>query len=890
VRTDEIQRRFLAHFEGRDHTVVPSASLISPDPTLLLVNAGMVPFKPYFLGEQSAPWKRATSVQKCLRTLDIDEVGKTRRHASFFQMAGNFSFGDYFKEGAIEYAYDLITKPVADGGFGLEESRVWVTVYLDDDEAADIWQRKIGLPAERIQRLGMAENFWSMGVPGPCGPCSELNYDRGPEYGRDGGPLVDGERFVEIWNLVFMQNIRGMGTGKGDFEIVGDLPQRNIDTGMGVERMATLLQGVENLYEIDQVRPILDRAAEITGKPYGADPQDDVRLRVTADHIRSGLMLISDGVTPSNEGRGYVLRRLLRRSVRALRLLGLGEAGLPMLLPVARDCMAGAYPEVVSDFERISTYAYAEERVFLDTLRSGTTLLDTAVRETKAAGGKQLSGDRAFALHDTYGFPIDLTLEMAAEQGLSVDEAGFRTLMDEQRKRAKADNVAKKTAGADVSVYREILDRAGPTVFTGYEELQTEGAVTGLLRDGKPVPSAAVGDLVQVVVDRTPFYAESGGQSPDEGLITSADGAVLDILDVQRVVKGLVVHTARVADGEIRVGASVLGAVDPDWRIGARQAHSATHVVHAALREILGPSALQTGSYNTPGRMRLDFGWPNAVSAEQLQLIEDVSARALRQDLTVTATYMPIEHARELGALALFGEKYDDEVRVVEIGGEWSRELCGGTHVSHSSQIGSVMITSESSVGAGVRRVDALVGLEAMRRATRDRVVLAGLADVLNVPADQVPDRVAALALRVRELERALATERAQTVLAGAGAFADSAEDLDGTALVSVQAPDGTAADDLRSLALDIRSRLGDARPSVVVVGAAADGRAALVAATNGPARDAGIKAGALIKGLAPLVGGGGGGRADVAQGGGSNGAGLPAALAATRDLLPARA
>jgi alanyl-tRNA synthetase len=428
VRTDEIRRRFLTHFEERGHVVVPSSSLISPDPTLLLVNAGMVPFKPYFLGEQPAPWPRATSVQKCVRTLDIDEVGRTRRHGSFFQMNGNFSFGDYFKEGAITHAWELLTKSVVEGGYGLAEDRLWITVYVDDDEAADIWHRKIGVPTERIQRLGMKDNFWSMGVPGPCGPCSEINYDRGPAYGQDGGPAVDGERFVELWNLVFMQNIRGAGTGKGDFPIVGDLPSRNIDTGMGLERMSTILQDVENLYEIDQVRPILDRAAEITGHRYGAHDESDIRLRVIADHVRSALMIIGDGVTPSNEGRGYVLRRLLRRSVRSLRLLGLGEPGLPELMPVARDAMGGSYPEVVSDFERISMYAYAEERAFLETLKSGTAIFDTAVRETKAAGGRLLSGDRAFALHDTFGFPIDLTLERAAPAG-----EGGRSLEEDRR-------------------------------------------------------------------------------------------------------------------------------------------------------------------------------------------------------------------------------------------------------------------------------------------------------------------------------------------------------------------------------------------------------------------------------------------------------------------------
>ncbi|HEX7354114.1 MAG TPA: alanine--tRNA ligase [Mycobacteriales bacterium] len=881
MRTDDIRQRFLEHFEQAGHTVVPSASLIAADPTLLLVNAGMVPFKPYFLGEQAPPAQRLASVQKCVRTGDIDEVGKTTRHGTFFQMNGNFAFGDYFKEGAIRLAWELATKPVADGGYGFDGERIWPTVYLDDDEAFGVWRDVIGVPVERIVRRGKEDNTWDMGVPGPAGTCSELFYDRGPAHGPEGGPAVDEDRFLEFWNLVFMQYERGTSTGphKGDYEILGDLPSKNIDTGMGLERMATIMQGVENVYEIDQVRPILDRAAEITGARYGADHDADVRLRVVADHVRSALMIIADGVTPSNEGRGYVLRRLLRRSVRALRLLGLGEPGLPALLPVARDCMGGSYPEVVTDFARISATTYAEEEAFLQTLKAGTTILDTQVAETKKAGGTVLAGDKAFALHDTYGFPIDLTLEMAAEQGLSVDEEGFRRLMAEQRERAKADSRAKKTGHADVSVWRDILRAAGPSEFTGYVELRTEGRVVGLVSGGAPTAEAGAGDEVQVVLDRTPFYAESGGQSPDEGEIVSADGTTLEVLDVQKAVKGLVVHTVRVVEGHLHVGQDVVGQVDPEWRTGARQAHSATHVVHAALREVLGPSALQTGSYNTPGRMRLDFGWTGAVSPQALQDIEDVAARALRADLPVSAQYMTLPEARDFGALALFGEKYDETVRVVEIGGPWSRELCGGTHVEHSSQIGAVLVTGESSVGSGVRRIEALVGLEAMRRSARDKALLAALADTLATPVDGLEERVTALAARVRQLERELQQQRSAGVLAAAQALVDGATDVAGTRLVAARAPDGVTGDDLRTLALDVRGRLGDAAPALVVLGAATDGRALLVACANEAARAAGHTAGATIRALAPLVGGGGGGRDDIAQGGGTNPDGLPDAL-----------
>jgi len=550
MRTAEIKRRFLGHFEANGHAVVPSAPLPAiDDPNLLFVNAGMVQFVPYFLGQQVPPWKRATSVQKCIRTPDIDEVGKTTRHGTFFQMNGNFSFGDYFKEGAITLAWDLITKSADQGGYGLDPELIWATVYLDDDEAFDIWQRVVGLPKERIVRRGMADNFWSMGIPGPCGPCSEIYIDRGPNYGREGGPEVDEDRYLEFWNLVFMQNERGPGAGKENFPILGELPAKNIDTGMGLERMAALLQDVDNIYEIDEIKPTLERAAELTGKRYGVrsghlasqSHPDDVRLRVIADHVRTSLMLIGDGVTPSNEGRGYVLRRIMRRAVRAMRLLGWHSgAVLPELLPVARDCMAPSYPEVAADFERISTYAYAEEEAFLSTLRAGTTILDTAIAATKKAHGTVLAGSKVFELHDTYGFPIDLTLEIAGEQGLTVDEDGFRRLMSEQRTRAKADAQARKTGHTDLSAYRAVLEAGGPVEFTGYEETARESRLRAILSgSGDGLTGAGVGETVELVLDATPFYAEGGGQQPDQGLVR-VGGGLAEVFDVQTPIPGLV--------------------------------------------------------------------------------------------------------------------------------------------------------------------------------------------------------------------------------------------------------------------------------------------------------------------------------------------------------------
>jgi alanyl-tRNA synthetase len=895
MRSAEIRRRFLAHFEANGHTVVPSAPLPFDDPNLLFINAGMVQFVPYFIGQQAAPWQRATSVQKCIRTQDIEEVGKTTRHGTFFQMNGNFSFGDYFKAEAIALAWDLSTRSQDDGGFGLDPERIWATVYLDDDEAIDIWHRQIGLPMERIVRRGKADNFWSMGIPGPCGPCSELFYDRGPDYGLPGGPEVDEDRYMEFWNLVFMQNERGAGTNKEDYPILGELPAKNIDTGMGMERMAALLQGVDNLYEIDETRPILERAAELTGKRYGEHSghaaneshPDDVRLRVVADHVRTALMLIGDGVTPSNEGRGYVLRRILRRAIRSMRLLGWDERALPELMPVARDCMSGSYPELASEYERIAMIAYSEEETFRRTLAAGTTIFDTAASNLKASGSKVLDGDQVFKLHDTYGFPVDLTLEMAAEQGLDVDTEGFHRLMTEQRERAKADSKANKSAHGNSPAYRQLRD-IGETVFIGYTDLSTETAVRGLLRDGELTGSASQGQIVELVLDETPFYAESGGQIADEGTIIS-DGARLRVLDVQKPVKGLIVHRVEVVEGEIGTGAVVHAQVDPEWRRSARQAHSGTHVVHAALREVLGPTALQSGSYNKPGYLRLDFAWGSSLDDATRTAVEEVSNRALRADLPVSVQHMPLSRAREIGALALFGETYDADVRVVEIGGPWSRELCGGTHVDHSSQVGALSIVGESSVGAGVRRIEAFVGLEAIRYLARERALVNAVSETLKVPTAEVPDRVAALVERLRVVEKELERNRVAAVLAGAGQLAGQAREVGGAQLVAVNAPPGVAGNDLRTLAMDVRGRLGQDRPGVVVLISETDGKAAFVACVNKVGQQAGLSAGDLVKEFAPVLGARGGGKADLAQGAGGDPTKAELALDTVARLLAQR-
>jgi alanyl-tRNA synthetase len=889
MESAEIRRRWLRFFEERGHTVVPSASLIADDPTLLLVPAGMVPFKPYFLGEVKPPFDRATSVQKCVRTPDIEEVGKTTRHGTFFQMCGNFSFGDYFKEGAVKYAWELLTGSLEDGGYGLEPDRLWITVYEEDDEAEQIWRDVVGVPAERIQRLGMGPNFWSMGVPGPCGPCSEINYDRGPEFGVEGGPAVNDERYVEIWNLVFMQYVRGAGEGKESFPILGDLPSKNIDTGLGLERLAMILQGVRNMYETDTLRVVMDKATELTGVRYGSAHDTDVSLRVVADHLRTSVMLIGDGVTPGNEGRGYVLRRIMRRAIRNMRLMGATEPVIAELADVVITTMGEQYPELISDRRRIETVAVAEEAAFLKTLKAGTNILDTAVTETKSAGGSVLSGDKAFLLHDTWGFPIDLTLEMASEQGLSVDEDGFRRLMKEQRDRAKADARAKKTGHADLSAYREVADRSGSTEFTGYTQNQNEASVVGLLVDGVPSPAATEGDEVEVVLDRTPFYAEGGGQLADTGRIRADNGAVIEIRDVQQPVPGVSVHKGVVQVGEVTVGAAVLAQIDLVRRRAIARAHSATHLTHQALRDALGPTAAQAGSENAPGRFRFDFGSPAAVPGTVLTDVEQKINEVLARELDVTAEILPIAEAKKQGAIAEFGEKYGERVRVVTIG-DFSKELCGGTHVHNTAQLGLVKLLGESSIGSGVRRVEALVGVDAYRFLAREHTVVSRLTDLVKGRPEELPDKIAGMLAKLKDAEKEIERFRAEKVLQAAAGLADGATDIKGVALVTGTVPEGTGADDLRRLVLDVRQRIGGGRPAVVALFTVANGRPLTVVATNEAARERGVKAGELVRTAAKTLGGGGGGKDDVAQGGGQNPAAIPAAVDAVERLVADKA
>jgi alanyl-tRNA synthetase len=883
VQTADIQRRWLTYFGERGHTVVPSASLVSDDPALLFTVAGMVPFIPYFTGVVPAPFPRATSVQKCIRTLDIEEVGKTTRHGTFFQMNGNFSFGDYFKEQAISYAWELLTSSEQSGGLGFEPDRLWVTVYEDDDEAIALWKKIAGLPDERIQRMGKEDNYWSTGQPGPAGPCSEIYFDRGPEYGPDGGPAVDDTRYIEIWNLVFMQYLIADVQSKTEFRIVSELPRKNIDTGMGMERVAFLKQGVDNMYEIDQVRPVLDVASALSRRAYGADHDDDVRMRVIADHVRSSLMLMTDGVSPGNEGRGYILRRLLRRVVRAMRLLGVDGNTFPELFQASRLAMRDAYPDVEEQWERTSRLAVAEEETFRTTLASGTTILDLAVEDTQKKGIAALPGDTAFLLHDTFGFPIDLTLEIAEEAGLTVDRAAFDHLMLEQRTRAKADAKAKKRALADLSVYSE-MRAAGETVFTGYDYLQTESKILGILVDGHPVDRASAGDIAEVILAETALYPESGGQAADAGSIVG-NGFDLEVLDVQRPVKGLISHTVQVTSGEVAVGAVATSVVDPIYRHSASQAHSATHLVHAALRQTLGSEAHQSGSYNKAGYLRLDFAWNQALSPETRSELEEIANNAVRDNLQVTTRILPIAEAKAAGAMALFGEKYGDTVRMVDIGGPWSRELCAGIHVRTSAEVGLVNLISESSVGSTNRRVEALVGLEAFRDLAAERAIVSTLTSSLKTPRELLPQRIETLVAELKAAEKKIASFEASQLSGRVPALVDSATRIGGYLAVVEDLGTLSSADELRSLATSVRERLGS-EASVVALAARVGDKPSVIVATSPAARELGAKAGALAKQAAGVLGGGGGGKDDLAQGGGSDVAAIAAALSGIRTAL----
>lgn len=886
MRTADIAKRYLTYFQKHGHLVMPSASLISPNPTTLFTIAGMVPFIPYLLGEQTPPATRVTSNQKCVRTLDIDEVGKTTRHGTFFQMLGNFSFGDYFKEEAIHYAWELLTTPQDQGGYGFDPEKLWVTTFTDDEEARSIWKNE-GFDPEHMQVFGMEDNFWTTGGPGPGGPCSEIYVDRGPEYGRDGGPAADENRFIEIWDLVFENYEVDNVKSKTDLHIVGELEHKNIDTGAGLERLAYLMQGKQNIYETDEVFPVIEAAEKLSGRTYGEDADADVRFRVVADHVRSALMIMSDGVRPSNVGRGYVLRRLLRRTVRSMRMLGVRDHVLPTLFPVSEAAMEPNYPELKDTFHEVSESAYGEEDAFLRTLESGTTILDVAVDQAKR-NHSEVSGEDAFKLHDTYGFPIELTLEMAQEQGVKVDEAKFRELMHEQKSRARADAL-KKRHNVDLSVYDDFKKTlAKPIDFLGYTDFSSRSTVLGIMQEGKGSVPAVTGPAnVEVILDRTPFYAQAGGQLADQGEIISDDGAVLEVDDVQKPIKDLIVHQCRLTEGTLVVGAAVNANIDLQRRGAIARAHTATHMVHKALREELGPQATQRGSEDAPNRLRFDFQWSKAPSKTVMDAVEARANDRLRDNLVVTTKEMKFDDAIALGAMHLFGEKYGDIVRVVSIGEDgWSRELCGGTHVDHVGKIGQISIMSEASIGSGVRRVDAVVGQGAYEFNAREHALVSQLSDKLNARPDELADRVNTLLAKLKESDRRLSSMYESQLAAAVPELVKNAQASNTPVTVaSKNVGHFGSFDALRKTVLDIRGRLGDDKPVVVALaGISGDDKPMVAVATNESARKLGIKAGDLVRGASKMLGGGGGGKPDFAQGGGADASKIDAALSSLAD------
>lgn len=885
MQTSEIRSRWLDYFAKQGHHLAPSVPLVSPDKSILFTIAGMVPFIPYIVGTEPAPWPRVASVQKCIRTNDIEEVGKTTRHGTFFQMCGNFSFGDYFKQGASTMAWDLLTGSVDEGKYGLDGDKLWVTIWENDAEAEDIWLNQIGLDPMHLQKLPREEIFWDTGQPGPAGPCAEIHFDRGSGYGPEGGPEADtgGDRYLELWNLVFDQYLRGEGRGK-DYPLLGELDKKCIDTGLGLERLAFLLQGKDNMYEIDQVFPVIEKAQELSGKRYTqgktSNNPDDIRMRVVADHVRSALMLIGDGVRPGNDGRGYVLRRLIRRVVRAMRLLGVEKPVFPDLLPVSKREMAASYPELDRDWETISTVAYAEEEAFRRTLESGTLIFDQAVTRLKQHHESRLSGKDAFALHDTYGFPIDLTIEMAAEHGIQVDREKFTELMQEQKNRAREDARAKKTGHVDARIYHELEADLGHEVeFVGYTEDSCNAKVIGLLADGQAVPAVSTGSNVEIVLDATPFYAEMGGQLADHGVIRSFQGAKFKVEDVQSPVAGLRVHRGTLEAGQLAVGDEVVAAIDTARRQAIARSHTATHMLHKALQETLGAQATQAGSENNENRLRFDFHHGKSLNDKQTEQIFDRINDQLRENLPVNTEIMSLEDAKKSGATALFGEKYGQEVRVVDIGNGWDRELCGGTHMPTTGYLGQVVLMSESSIGSGVRRIEALVADKAADFQAKEHELITQIAKIMGTKPEMIPSRIDDALLRLRHAQKELNRLQQENLLSRVGDLAASAKEIAGKRVVSFNAGQ-VPGEALRALAEAVRQHLHDAN-AVVAVGGVFKDRPSVVVATTASAREKGLKAGNLVKIAAQTMGGGGGGRPDLAQGGGKDAGKLAEALQA---------
>ena len=857
--SNQIRRIFLDFFAERGHTVVQSASLIPIDPTLLLTNAGMVPFKPFMLGEETPPYPRATTVQKVARTIDIDIVGTTARHLTFFEMLGNFSFGDYFKDKAIPWSYDLITE-----GFGIDPERLWYTVHITDNEAAAIWIDEVGVPPERVQRLDK-DNFWQMGVPGPCGPSSEIFFDKGPAFGEPGGPAVDDERHVEIWNLVFMQNIQDE-----PYHVVGDLPAKNIDTGAGLERIATVLQSVDTVFETDVIRPMVATSERATGVTYGDVDRTDVSLRIMADHGRAVTFLIGDKVVPSNEGRGYVLRRLIRRAVRHAFLLGSEDLIMPKLVDTTVEVMREPYPELHAQRNAIVEMVAREEEQFRRTLRSGHQLLDEELRELEP--GSMLSGETAFKLHDTFGFPKELTEEIVSERGFAVDLAEFNTMMDSQRERARAAYKG-ADAAARADAYRTLLAGVETTEFIGYDREAGLGRVLSMVSEGETVEKAEEGREVELFLDRTPFYAESGGQVGDSGTIVTPTGTVT-VRDTQFAVPGLHGHRGVVTSGVIQIGQDADLTIGHERRERIRKNHTGTHILHWALREVVGDHVHQAGSLVSDDRLRFDFSHYHGMSVQELRDVELVANERVIENAAVMTLETSKNDAEKMGALAFFGDKYGDQVRVVQTG-DYSTEFCGGTHVPTTGQIGPLIVVSEGSVAANTRRIDAVTGTAGYEYLSALRRDLEQTESALGAQPGRVVEAAQALVLRSKEQEERIEQFEQQSRSEAARALIDQAEGHDGHSVL-VARQEGLTGDELRALAFQIRDRLGS---GIGVLGSTSGGKGALIAFASDDLVADGVSAGELIGPAARILGGGGSRDAHLSQAGGPNGDRLDEAL-----------
>ena len=862
IRTaQDLRTAWSTFFADKTHTVVPSASLIPHDPSILFTVAGMVPFKPYFTGDEVAPYRRAVSVQKCARAggkhNDLDDVGRTKRHLVFFEMLGNFSFGDYFKTDAIPWSWELVTEV-----FGFDGDRIWVTVHTGDDEAEQIWHEQVGVPMDRIQRLGDKDNFWQMGDTGPCGPCSELHIDRGPGFGPEGGPLHDphGDRYMEFWNLVFMQYNQAPDGSRTP------LPRPSIDTGAGLERILTLIQGKDAVWETDLMAPLIEQASSLTGKRYTIgdyDDRDSFALRVLAEHARSGSMLINDGVLPSNEARGYVLRRILRRAIRFAYLLGGDRLVMPTLANTAVDVMGEAYPDLLKNRDFILNVMTREEEAFRRTLKNGLAILDKELSD----GGGAISGSTAFMLHDTYGFPLEVTTEVSAERGVAVDLDGFGVEMARQRERAKQARKNGAVGDERLEAYREILDQFGTTEFRGYVEDSCEARVVAV------VPGDD--ESVEVFLDRTPFYAESGGQVGDTGLLVTDTGTV-EVSDTTFALPGLRRHVGRVVSGTVEAGQPVRASIDVDRRSAIRRNHTGTHILHWALREVLGEHVKQQGSMVSPDRLRFDFSHFQAVSAEEIEQIEALANREVLSNDPVRAYETTKDEATAMGAIAFFGDKYGDVVRVLEAGTN-STELCGGTHVRATGDIGTIKIVGEGSIASGVRRLEAVTGAASVTLLQRESRMVAEASRLVGSKPEELVAGIQRKLDEIRSLQDELKTIRARAASGRAVELAASA--VDGVVVTQV---DGLAQGDLRDLAVAVRQA---GVPIVVLLGVSDTGGVALAAAVD---KATGINAGDLVKDAARAVGGGGGGKGDVAVAGGKDASGMDQALSAARSAVAA--